>query len=133
MKKSNFGLFFKKLPDDYLFESMIIFCIFFGAIPETHFPRDIKFNLSSVPAQCVPKARHSLYPYGGRVFWGLAHFSREGGEEAGGSPCPAYWARRGASHWAPVGKAWHPAAAGQCCAVGQPGPWRPDAVIDGLI
>ena len=52
MKKSNFGLFFKKLPDDYLFESMIIFCIFFGAIPETHFPRDIKFNLSSVPAQC---------------------------------------------------------------------------------
>ena len=53
MKKSNFGLFFKKLPDDYLFESMIIFCIFFGAIPETHFPRDIKFNLSSVPAQCA--------------------------------------------------------------------------------
>ena len=53
-EKSNFGLFFKKLPDDYLFESMIIFCIFFGAIPETHFPRDIKFNLSSVPAQCGP-------------------------------------------------------------------------------
>ena len=52
MKKSNFGLFFKKPPDDYLFESMIIFCIFFWAIPETHFPRDIKFNLSSVPAQC---------------------------------------------------------------------------------
>ena len=51
MKKSNFKVFFKKLPDDYLFESMIIFFIFFGAIPETHFPRDIKFNLSSVPAQ----------------------------------------------------------------------------------
>ena len=53
MKKSNFKVFFKKLPDDYLFESMIIFFIFFGAIPETHIPRDIKFNLSSVPAQCV--------------------------------------------------------------------------------
>ena len=52
MKKSNFKVFFKKLPDDYLFESMIIFFIFFGAIPETHIPRDIKFNLSSVPAQC---------------------------------------------------------------------------------
>ena len=51
MKKSNFKVFFKKLPDDYLFESMIIFFIFFGAIPETHIPRDIKFNLSSVPAQ----------------------------------------------------------------------------------
>ena len=53
MKKSNFKVFFKKLPDDYLFESMIIFFIFFGAIPETHIPRDIKFNLSSVPAQCA--------------------------------------------------------------------------------
>ena len=52
MKKSNFGLFFKKLPDDYLFESMIIFCIFFWAIPIFYFPRDIKFDLSSVPAQC---------------------------------------------------------------------------------
>ena len=52
MKKSNFGLFFKKLPDDYLFESMIIFCIFFWAIPIFYFPRDIKFDLTSVPAQC---------------------------------------------------------------------------------
>ena len=55
MKKSNFGLFFKKLPDDYLFESMIIFCIFFWAIPIFYFPRDIKFDLTSVPAQCVTK------------------------------------------------------------------------------
>ena len=53
MKKSNFGLFFKKLPDDYLFESMIIFCIFFWTIPIFYFPRDIKFDLSSVPAQCA--------------------------------------------------------------------------------
>ena len=52
MKKSNFGIFFKKPPDDYLFESMIIFCIFFWAIPIFYFPRDIKFDLTSVPAQC---------------------------------------------------------------------------------
>ena len=59
MKKSNFGLFFKKPPDDYLFESMIIFCIFFWAIPIFYFPRDIKFDLSSVPAQCeVSLANH---------------------------------------------------------------------------
>ena len=51
-EKSSFGIFFKKPPDDYLFESMIIFCIFFWAIPIFYFPRDIKFDLSSVPAQC---------------------------------------------------------------------------------
>ena len=38
---------------------MIIFCIFFWAIPIFYFPRDIKFDLSSVPAQC------DLHPRGG--------------------------------------------------------------------
>ena len=56
MKKSNFGLFFKKLPDDYFFEIIINFCIVFEAIPIFYFPREIKFDLSSVPAQCGKNA-----------------------------------------------------------------------------
>ena len=63
MKKAILGFFFKKPPDDYLFESMIIFCIFFWAIPIFYFPRDIKFDLTSVPAQCeLLCVVHNLLP-----------------------------------------------------------------------
>ena len=52
-KKQFLAFFFKKPPDDYFFENILNFCIFFWTIPVFYFPWEIKFNLKFVPAQCV--------------------------------------------------------------------------------